>query len=436
MEAYKDFLKEFIAFKSVSTDSSFLDGINSTVEFLVSSFKENGFEVETIDGFGNPIVLANYKAEGASETCLIYGHYDVQPAKLEEGWDSEPFDLVEKNERLYARGAVDNKGQVAVHIVTAFELIKAGKLKYNLKFMIEGNEETGSPKLEDFIKENKEKLAADFVLISDGEINGDTPIIESGFRGGINLTLTIKTASSDVHSGIYGGAIPSSAHELVKFLNTLFDSENKILIPSFYDHVDEIDSEIIENNKKLPYSHEELERITGVKKLLTEGFDIYTQTGLRPTIQVTGIESGYIGEGYKNAIPMKSSARLNFRLVKSQDPWKIAELFKSFVKENLPEYVDFDITVDDIYSGVKIDLNNNFVKRASEVLSKAFGKEVLYKFSGGGLPIVTYIDELLKMPAVLVPIGNEDCNMHGANENFDLKILYKALEFSKSFFSK
>ncbi|MDQ3099666.1 MAG: M20/M25/M40 family metallo-hydrolase [bacterium] len=429
-QTYLNLVSEFIKFKSISTDNTFATEIQKCALWLKNTFTENGFKVNIINGYGNPIVVAHYQTNPEYKTALIYGHYDVQPADKSEGWNSEPFELFNDGKRLYARGSIDNKGQVAIHIATIIDLIKENQLKYNITFMIEGNEETGSPLLGKFIQDNKVLLKADVVVISDGEITGNNPILELGFRGGFNTTITIKTATNDLHSGIYGGLAPNAAHEAAKLIAKLYDENNHITIPHFYNDVAQI-----ENPEIIPFDQKEYQRITGAKAVLKEPeFDPYTQVGLRPSIQVTGLQSGYIGEGYKNGIHAKAILKINFRLVRNQNSAKIAEEFRDYLKETLPSYVDFNIEVNDIHQGVKIDLNNDYIHKAKAILEKAYGTKPLLKYSGGGLPIVTFFEEALGVPQVLVPLANEDCNMHGANENFNLEDIEKSLEFSKEFF--
>jgi acetylornithine deacetylase/succinyl-diaminopimelate desuccinylase-like protein len=429
---YKSLLSEFISFKSISTDPQYKSEITKTTNFLKEKFEQNNFKVEIIEGFGNPIVIAHYENNKDDKTCLIYGHYDVQPAEKSEGWRQDPFTVEETDERIYARGAIDNKGQVLVHIATIFDLIRENKLAYNITFMIEGDEETGSPHLEAFIKRYPDKLKADVVMISDGEITGKYPVIELGFRGGFNATLTMQSANNDLHSGIYGGATPNAAYELSVFLANLYDENNQITIPQFYDDV-----EPIEKNLEIPFDQEEYEKITGAKTLKTEPeYNFHTQIGLRPTIQVTGIHTGYTGEGYRNSIPAKATAKINFRLVKNQNPHLIAELFKNYCKKMIPNYITYTLENTDPYDGIKLDVNNDYIKKTKQLLRESYEVDPLEKYSGGGLPIVTYFDNILKVPQILVPLANEDCNMHGVHENFDKKFLEKALTFSKKFFSK
>jgi acetylornithine deacetylase/succinyl-diaminopimelate desuccinylase-like protein len=435
-ELYQSLLRPLIEIKSISTDKAFKSKMLDTAEYLQSIFDSRGFDVEIIEDYGNPIVVASFEQDPELETCLIYGHYDVQPADEKDGWDSEPFEVRDDGERLYARGIVDNKGQVLIHIASIFQLIEEDKLGYNIKFMIEGDEETGSPKIESFMKDHNDKLRCDFFLISDGEIIGENPVLDAGFRGGANTTLTIRTAKTDVHSGIFGGAIPSAAHEASTFVASLFNEFNQVTIPGFYDNVDEISDEIRKNNQSMPFSLKELEESVGVKSLKKEmDIDFYSQIGLRPTIQVTGLESGYNKDGYRNGIPCEARVKINFRLVQSQGTEKVLELYREYISNNLPDYCDWDLQEHDIHSAAKIDLDNKYIQKAKEELNKAFGKEPFFAFSGGGLPIVTLYQEYLEAPGVLAGLGNQDCNMHGINENFKIGILKKGLIFSTNFFS-
>ena len=437
MDEYKKLLKEYVKYKSISTDASYLKDIEKTAGWLEMIFKENKFTTTIVRGYDNPIIVASFIKNKSLPTCLVYGHYDVQPAQLSDGWKSDPFMLREEDGRLFCRGAVDNKGQNLIHIISVFKLIKEDKLKFNVKFMLEANEETGSPSLEKFIKENEVLLKCDFSLISDGEITQNIPTIELGFRGGFNMTLKMRTSSTDLHSGLFGGAAPNAAHELIRFLDKIYDKDERITINRFYDDVDSISEEVIENNKKIPFSKKEYKYVSGAKALILEkGFDYYTATSLRPTIQVTGIKSGYMGEGYRNSIPSYAEAKLNFRLVLSQNPDKIMAEFKEFVKKNTPFYVDISFEESETHSGIKLSSENEYTLRAANLLEKTFGIKPIYKYCGGGLPIVTFFNDILKIPNVLVPLGNEDCKMHAADENFLIDCLQKGLKFSEAFFAE
>lgn len=437
---YKKLLKEFVAIKSISTDKAFLPEIKKASEWLIDLFNSNGFETEVFQGpNSNPVVFASYVAGKKFKTILVYGHYDVQPASKEDGWFGDPFIPFEKDGKIYARGVVDNKGQHLIHICTVLELIKQKKLKYNVKFLIEGNEETSNTDMADIILKNKKKLACNHILISDGELMLNKPAIEYSLRGGVNLTIKYTTATNNLHSGIYGGAVPNAANELSKLVSKFFNKDNKVVIPGFYEGVDKITPEQVKNNKKLPFTLKELAETTGVKVLLTENdYDFYTQIGLRPTLQITGFKSGYIGDGYSNIVPSNAEVRVNFRFVTSQKPLKILESFKKFVKANTPKYVNYDVVYakNGAWEAIKININSDMVKQTKKVLEKTFGEKVLEKPVGGSIPVVVDFKKILGKDTLLVSLGNGDCNMHGINENFTLKLLEKGLKFSEAFFSK
>ncbi|OGM61402.1 hypothetical protein A2961_04495 [Candidatus Woesebacteria bacterium RIFCSPLOWO2_01_FULL_39_21] len=431
---YKKLLSEFVKFKSISTDANYKPEIEKAVGWLKKLFAESGFDVQIWRGKRcNPVIFASYNKIKSAKTVLVYGHYDVQPAKREDGWSSDPFQLIEKNEKLIARGAIDNKGQVLVHIYTALQLIKQKKLKYNIDFLIEGNEETSNPELADLIKKNKKNVKANLALISDGELIGENPAIETSLRGGFNLKLTYRTAVNNLHSGIYGGAVPNAVYEMSKFISRLFDG-NKVAIEGFYEKVDEITKNQIENNKKLVGPRQAM-KLAGVKSLTTEGYDFLTQTGLRPTLQASGIKGGYTEEGFANIVPSKAYVNINFRIVASQKTKEVLSCFMTFLKENTPDYVGYGVQTEGFHEPLKIDTNSHKIKKVKKILKKAYGKEVVYKPVGGAIPVVADFKSVLLVDSLLVPFGNSDCNMHGVNENFDIKFLQKSLKFSEAFFS-
>lgn len=437
MENYLELLKEFTALKSVSTDPVFIPEMQKTAKWLISLFKNNGFTTHLVEGYGNPIVVAHFTAHPLHKNCLIYGHYDVQPAHVDDGWTSDPFILTERKGRLYARGAVDNKGQIMVHIATIFDLIKAKKLNYNITFLIEGDEETGSGKLADFIRNNKDILQADFALISDGEITACYPTLELGFRGVLNATITLTTSDKDLHSGLYGGAVPNAAHELTLLLSKMFNDRYTISIPEFYDDVPKVTKEIIKLNQRIPFTMKEFIKLSGTKMLLTEKmYDFHTQVSFRPTVQVTGIDAGYTGIGYRNSVPGKAVAKLNFRLLPEQEPKKILRTLTTFIGSNIPDYVKATLYAKDSSKGIRLTTESEFVERAKLAMREVYKKEPLLKHCGATLPIVYEFDRLLKIPQVLAPLANEDCRMHATDENYELGHLKKALALSRIFFTK
>jgi len=434
-EEYKKLLVEFVKLKSVSTDPKYRLEIHKTVAWLKKKLLKAEFEVEVWNGkTTNPVVFASYQVSDDLDTIMIYGHYDVQPAAMKDGWNSEPFDLVQKKNKLFGRGVVDNKGQILTHVFTASELIKEGKLGHNLKFLIEGNEETGNDDLADIMRRNKSKLDCDVLLVSDGELTNNKPTIEVSLRGGFNCTLVYKTGRNNLHSGIFGGGVPNAGAEMIKFLAKVFNADNSIKYAEFYRRADIISRPQLLNNKRLVREANDLAELAGVKILLGEkGVDFYTQTGLRPTIQITGLKVGYIDHGYANIVPAEAEVRLNVRIVASQKAEVVAKSLETFVKSETPGYVDYKMTFGGLHDPVKIDTQNPYFAEAEKLLQKVYGSKVNRKNVGGAIPFVGEVKKILGVDTLLIPLCNEDCNMHGANENFDVDLAMKALEFSQEF---
>ena len=430
MDEFKKLLTQFVAFKSISTDPTFKPEIVKTVNWLKQLFTKYGFMVEAFTSPScHPVVLATLTTHNSLPTVLIYGHYDVQPADP-AGWLSDPFVLTSRDDRLWGRGVLDNKGQILIHIFTVLELIKKRKLAYNVKFLIEGNEETSNPDLPSIMRKHKSELKSDYVLVSDGETVNNFPVIESSLRGGFNLTLKYTTAKNNLHSGIAGGAVPNAALELSRFLSTL---------PKFtrlYQDVDPITSAQKANNRQLLKISANPLEIFGIKKLLMEpGLDVYTQTGLRPTLQVTGLKSGYIDTGYANIVPATAEARINFRMVASQNPADILAAFKKYVADHTPAYVTFEIFSSGMHNPVKLDVSQPIFTTVSRLLSRVYGQTPLLKYVGGAIPFISDVKDIFGVDTLSIPLGNEDCNMHGANENFRIDLIEKGLRFSQLFFS-
>ena len=266
------------------------------------------------------------------------------------------------------------------------------------------------------------------------------PTIEMSLRGVFNTTLTIRTSNKDLHSGLYGGAVPNSAQIASEFISKLRNNSGLININGFYDNVDLPDEKFLELSKMIPLNNEEFSDLTGTKKaLLEENQNFYSQTGLRPTLEVTGIQSGYTGVGYRNSVPAETVLKINFRLVPKQEPDEILEKFKKFTEKTLPDYVDYDFALPEKTEGtvkpIMLNHENKYTKKAIDLLEVIYQKKVLYDFNGATLPIVVDFVNILKTDMLMVALANEDCNMHAVDENFDLQSLEKALEFSNKFLS-
>ena len=405
IEQYKKLLSEFVTIQSVSGRVEFEYEVTAAAEWVHNYFKTSGFETKTITGYGNPIVYAEYMVDPGLETLLIYGHYDVQPANAEDGWVTDPFQVTESGGRLYGRGTADNKGQVLIHMMTAAELIKTGDLKYNIKFVVEGEEEVGSANFEWFAEENVELLACDFYMISDGEfMNG--PILEASFRGITNLEINLSVADDDVHSGTFGGIRPNAAEEAARIIAKLQgDGIGNFEILEWLGEADDLS-------------------------------DKWDRAGLRTSMEVTGVQSGYTGEGYKNAIPAKATVKINFRLRPELEPTEFLKLLNNKLDEVVPEYVNYEVSNIDSASGVMLDLDNKFVEQCKSVVSEVYGEDMRVFNHGAIIPAVKMFADNLQVPAVIFGLANEDCGMHSASENIELKMVEKGFKLSRRMLGK
>ncbi len=429
-------LKQFIPFKSISTDPQYAVEIEKTADWLVQQFQLNGFQTKIHKGYGNPVVYAEYTVGSDAKTVLIYGHYDVQPAEKDDGWDGDPFNVMENDGKLIARGVVDNKGQVLIHIAAVFDLIKEGKLAYNVKFLIEGNEETGGSGLDRLVEDYKDELKCDYLMISDGEMPYK-PVITASFRGTLNLSMTLTTAKNNLHSGLYGGVTPNAVVEMAKLIAGMYDDNNKIKIEGFYDGLDDVSQDDLQACREMDEQKGPTLEHTGVRKFFDnrEG-SISATLGFDSMFTPSGFEGGYTGDGYSNIVPAKATVKMNFRIASGQSSKEIYEKFVKYVEEHTPDYADVEIhDVSDMTEPTRVNLNSAIHRETVKFLEKVYGEKVLIDFCGATIPIVADFQRILGVDPLLVSLGNDDCNMHGVNENFDIGLVKKGLQFSREFFS-
>jgi len=439
MEEFYELLTQFVALKSVSTDTACKKDIEKTVSWLKALFESHDFDVTVFRDDVNPIVFAQYVVDPKAETCLVYGHYDVQPADAANGWYGDPFVLMEKDEKLFGRGVVDNKGQVLTHMYSVFSLIKRKKLKYNVKFIIEGDEETGGMGIGDLLRAEQEKgtFKADHVMISDGEMPY-RPVLTASFRGVCNVTIRYKTAKNNLHSGLFGGTVPNAAEELAVLVSKMHNAEGVSMIPGFYSDDDMMKPEIRKQCIEMDEHKSNMLKETGIKRYFLgdeEGF--CSTVGFRSMHTASGFSSGYTGKGYSNIVPSTAEVRINFRLAASQTPNGAIKLLEVFVSKHTPEYVAAEITnVETSVPPVKVDLSSPMHQHVMKLLEKTYGEKVLVDYCGATLPVVADIQQVIGVDPLLVSLANDDCNMHGVNENFDKTLLEKGFVFSQSFFGK
>ncbi|WP_138420619.1 dipeptidase [Aquibacillus sediminis] len=425
-------LNEFLSIPSVSTDSVHKQDVEKAAHFVANYLKEIGFDqVDVQQTKGHPLVYGEWNGAGEqAPTVLFYGHYDVQPADPLELWESEPFQPEIRDGRLYARGASDDKGQVFMHLAVFEAYMKTnGKLPINVKVCIEGEEEIGSENLYEILEKQKEQFNADFAVISDsGMVDTGQPSIVYGLKGFTGLEFTVNGPSSDLHSGIYGGAVRNPAMAMSHLLASLKDVNEVVKVEGFYDNVEELTDSERQLMKDAP--GEDYTKTTGVKETVSEqGFTAKEHTMARPTMEINGLFGGYQGEGTKTIIPSSATAKLTCRLVPGQDPDHIQDLLVDHLEKNLPAGVTIDITREALSAkAYKVDPNNPLITKAAASLEKAFGKEAVYVRMGGSIPVVESIDSIYNIPVVLLGFGTPEDRLHSPNESFPLENFDKGME--------
>lgn len=435
LEKHKDrFLAELLdllRIPSVSADSTFRDDVFEAASYIKEKLKAAGADqVEICPTDGYPIVYGEKIIDATLPTVLVYGHYDVQPADPYDLWDSPPFEPVIKEGKVYARGACDDKGQMYMHI-KAFEMMMAADaLHCNVKFMIEGEEEVGSANLGTFVRENKEKLACDVVLVSDTSMLGlDTPSITVGLKGLSYLEVEVTGPNRDLHSGVYGGAVGNPINILCHMIDSLTDEHNHINIPGFFDDVYELTDAEREELARAPFNEEMYKKHLGVKALQGEhGYTPLEHTSIRPTLDVNGIWGGYIGEGAKTVLPSKAHAKISMRLVPNQQSEKITALFREHFERIAPPSVKVKVTPHHGGEPVVTPTDSIAYKAASMAMEKTLGKKPIPTRSGGSIPIVALFEEALGVKTILLGFGLDTDAIHSPNESFGLQNFFKGIE--------
>jgi len=379
---------------------------------------------------GHPVVYGEKMTDPSLPTVLVYGHYDVQPADPLELWHSGPFEPVIKDGKIYARGACDDKGQVYMHIKALEIMTKTNSLACNIKFIIEGEEEVGSPNLAKFVKQQKELLKADVILISDTSMLGmDTPSIDAGVRGLSYIEVEVTGPNRDLHSGVYGGAVANPITMLAKMIASCHDANNHITIPGFYDDVVEATPAEREKMAKAPYNEKEYSEDLGVKNLWGEkGYTTNERTGIRPTLEVNGIWGGYTGEGAKTVLPSKAFAKISARLVPNQSSAKTTEKLLSYFVSIAPAGVTVKAAEHHGGEPYMTPVDSIEYRAAAKAIHTTFGKEPIPVRGGGSIPICSLFEKELGIRIVFMGFGLDSDNLHSPNEKFDLFNFYKGIE--------
>jgi len=418
-------LKALLRIPSVSTLPEHAGDCHFAAEVLAAELARIGMEnVRLIETEGHPLVYADWLHAKDKPTALFYGHYDVQPPDPLDEWNSPPFEPTERNGNLYARGAVDDKGQVWAQIKALESLLAAdGKLPLNVRVILEGEEEVGGEGIAKFVASNPAELKADFALVSDTEMFAPgLPTLCVGLRGMIYTELEVRGAKTDLHSGMYGGAAPNPFFSLAQILARLKDEEGRILIPGFYDDILPPSEAELSAWRSLPFDEEQY-RIAevGSRALVGEaGYTVLERTWARPTLDVHGIPGGFIGAGAKTVIPAKALAKVSMRLVPGMTPAKSFALYKEYVEKVAPVGVDVEVRL--IHSGdpCLISVDNAYIQAATRALEEVWGRETVFIRSGGSIPIVGDFARHLNMSSVMMGFGLPDDNLHAPNEKFNL----------------
>jgi acetylornithine deacetylase/succinyl-diaminopimelate desuccinylase-like protein len=430
-QRFLDELLDLLRIPSVSADSKYKGDVAKCAEAVKENLMKAGCDsAEICPTDGHPIVYAEKMIDPSAPTVLVYGHYDVQPADPLELWHSGPFEPVIKDEKIYARGACDDKGQMFMHVKALEVMNKTNTLACNIKFMIEGEEEVGSSNLGKFLEANKDRLKADIVLVSDTSmISMENPSLETGLRGLAYMEVEVTGPNRDLHSGVYGGAVANPINILAKMITSMHDENNHITIPGFYDKVDDLtDAERTELNKA-PFDLEEYKKELGISDVRGEkGYTTLERTGTRPTLDVNGIWGGYTGEGAKTVLPSKANAKISMRLVPHQSSDEISEMFAKHFESIAPAGVTVKVTAHHGGEPVVTPTDSVAYKAAAKAIQTSFGKDPIPTRGGGSIPIVALFESILGLKTVLLGFGLDNDNIHSPNEKYDIFNYFKGIE--------
>jgi len=423
-DRYVDELKQYLAIPSISALPEHAADTRRAAEWTADALTKAGLQnVRLIDTPGNPVVYGDWLGAPGKPTILFYGHYDVQPVDPVNLWTSPPFEATVRDGEIYARGAADDKGQVFMHIKAVEAFMKqAGSLPVNIKFFIEGEEEVGSVHLDQFVRDHKQELAADLVVISDSTMfDRGVPSICYGLRGLAYFQIDVRGTKSDLHSGSFGGAVANPALVLSQILAQMKDRSGRIRIPGFYDDVRELSEAERAEWRKLPFNETKYRKELGAPKLFGEsGYSTLERVWARPTFEVNGLLSGFTGEGAKTVLPAVAMAKVSMRLVPDQHPDKVAQQFEDYLKKVAPKTVAVKLTRMHGGKPWMAEFDNKYVRAAGRAIEQGFGQQPVFNREGGSIPVVSIFQEELGVPSVLFGVGLPDENAHAPDEKLDL----------------
>lgn len=430
---FRQQLFDLLRIPSVSTLPERAGAVKEAAEWIADNMRRAGIEnVAVMPTEGHPVIYGDWlHAEGAP-TVLIYGHYDVQPAVKADGWDEDPFAPTERDGKVFARGASDDKGQMFIHIKAIESLLQSdGSLPVNVKFIYEGEEEIGSPHLAPFIEANKEMLAADVCIISDsGMLAEDQPSIIYALRGLTALEIHVEGPSKDLHSGMYGGAVHNPVQALAEIVAKLHDDNGTITVPGFYDAVVPLSDEERTELKKTDFTDADWVARSGVNEPWGEKeFTIRERIGARPTLELNGIVGGFYGEGVKTVLPAKAMAKITCRLVANQDPHDIAAKIKTYVEQIAPPTIRVDVRqIKGSGHPALVEIDTPAMQAAIRAYEKGWGTAPIFVREGGSIPIVADFQQILGTPVILMGYGLDTDGAHGPNEHFTLSMFHKGID--------
>jgi acetylornithine deacetylase/succinyl-diaminopimelate desuccinylase-like protein len=430
-ERFLNEMLELLRIPSVSAKSEHVADMRTCAELVRQRLLDSGCDkAEVMETAGHPVVFGEKIIDASKPTVLVYGHYDVQPAEPLELWHSGPFDPVIKDGKVFARGSADDKGQFYMHVKALETMVKTNSLTTNVKFLIEGEEEVGSPNLGKFVAANKDLLKTDVILISDSALlSMDTPTLDVGMRGLSYIEIEVTGPNRDLHSGTYGGAVANPVTMLCKLIASCHDENNHITIPGFYDDVAVATEEERELLAKAPFDEQEYKDELGVKEVWGEkGFTVNERTGIRPTLEVNGIWGGYTGEGAKTVLPSKAYAKVSCRLVPNQSTDKITKLLIEYFEKNAPTGVTVKAELHHGGEPYVTPIDHPGYRAAAKAVRETFGKDPIPVRGGGSIPICTVLEKELGVKIVFMGFGLDNDNLHSPNEKFNLENYYKGIE--------
>lgn len=434
------FLEELfglIRIPSVSSKSEHKEDMYRAAEYIKEALLKAGLDkAEVMKSEGNPVTYGEKIIDPALPTVLVYGHMDVMPAEPFELWDSPPFEPEIRDGKIFARGANDDKGQGFMHIKALEIMTKLNMLTCNVKFMIEGEEEIGSPNLKKFCEEHREMLKADIILVSDtGLIASDIPSITTGLRGLSFMEIEVTGPNKDLHSGLFGGAVANPANVLCNMLASLIDDKGKITIPGFYDDVLEVSEAERKQMAQAPFDLEEYKKALDIKVVAgEEGYTTSERTGIRPSLDINGIWGGYTGEGAKTVLPGKAYAKVSMRLVPHQDNVKISKLFEKHILAIAPETVKVKVKALHGGQGYVSPIDMPAYRAAEQAYNQIYGKMPVPVRSGGSIPIISTFEEVLGVKSILMGFGLEEDAIHSPNESFRLENFIRGIQTIVAFY--